>query len=509
VIYLAALILAFSVFILFKEKGNIRFFLFSLVLGLILSFFGFIAYLNKLEKSELYLYMLSKALYGKDILQNMDFVQAIDASLTITIMNFGVLLFVYSVLCFVISFTNPLKSSIRIYLLLGIPPIIQFVLYLPWVYESWYKFLFVGPLKGFINFTDLFFAEDILYNVTRFINYSYCALAIILLIYHYFRTPRLKYFRSYALLIFSALFSTICLFETVLGWAPKRLVSVTTLSSYVHILPVSLFLEGRALVLFPYIFFVSMILISFAMYKYNNTYLNLRNIKNSIIRSIDISSIGIRFFTHMIKNYAMATVIDAEALKRKMQSSEDCIQYVDRIISSNNELLERLNEIKSKFSSVSLRLELIDVRVPIESALEKVNIEGIELIFKHNEETPLVLMDLKHMTETIVNILNNAVHEMKGDTKNLTIDISQEKLWVFISISDTGRGIEPENLNKIFVPFYTTKSRKDNWGLGLSYCYRVIMAHKGKIFVESELGKGTTFKIILPLIKTVQVKSAK
>ena len=126
-IYLAALILAFCVFIIFKEKGSIRFFLFSLIFGFLLSFFEFIIYLNNLEKSELYIYMLSKALYGKDLFQNLGFVQVIDARFTITLMNFGVLLFIYSALCFVISFTNPLKSRIKIYLLLSISSIILIV----------------------------------------------------------------------------------------------------------------------------------------------------------------------------------------------------------------------------------------------------------------------------------------------------------------------------------------------------------------------------------------------
>ena len=58
---------------------------------------------------------------------------------------------------------------------------------------------------------------------------------------------------------------------------------------------------------------------------------------------------------------------------------------------------------------------------------------------------------------------------------------------------------EQENLDKIFIPFYSTGNRQENWGLGLSYCYRVIMAHQGRIFVDSNVGQGTTVKILLPL----------
>ena len=57
------------------------------------------------------------------------------------------------------------------------------------------------------------------------------------------------------------------------------------------------------------------------------------------------------------------------------------------------------------------------------------------------------------------------------------IDVVEDKEKGTLSISDNGRGIEKENLDKIFIPFFSTENRRENWGLGLSYCYRVIMAH--------------------------------
>jgi two-component system NtrC family sensor kinase len=68
-----------------------------------------------------------------------------------------------------------------------------------------------------------------------------------------------------------------------------------------------------------------------------------------------------------------------------------------------------------------------------------------------------------------------------------------------ISISDNGPGIEPENLKKIFDPFYTTKEVGKGTGLGLSICYGIISEHEGRIWAESLPGNGTTFYIELPL----------
>jgi signal transduction histidine kinase len=94
--------------------------------------------------------------------------------------------------------------------------------------------------------------------------------------------------------------------------------------------------------------------------------------------------------------------------------------------------------------------------------------------------------------------VRNALFEMREEPKILTIELCRSNRWGIIQISDNGRGIPEEDLEKIFVPFYTTKNTKESWGVGLSHCCRIVSAHRGKILVESEVGKGTTFKIMLP-----------
>ena len=81
----------------------------------------------------------------------------------------------------------------------------------------------------------------------------------------------------------------------------------------------------------------------------------------------------------------------------------------------------------------------------------------------------------------------------------ITISTRVVEGQVHVAIRDTGEGISEENLSRVFNPGYTTKGVKVGTGLGLSICYQIVEDHKGEIKVESELGKGTTFTVVLPM----------
>jgi len=111
-------------------------------------------------------------------------------------------------------------------------------------------------------------------------------------------------------------------------------------------------------------------------------------------------------------------------------------------------------------------------------------------------QLPVTPIDPTQIQQVLVNLIKNALQAMtKGGTLTLQTGEGAEGVWV--SVGDTGGGIPQEQINRIFEPFYTTK--KKGTGLGLMIVQRIVRAHGGRIELESQFGRGTTFRIWLPL----------
>lgn len=101
------------------------------------------------------------------------------------------------------------------------------------------------------------------------------------------------------------------------------------------------------------------------------------------------------------------------------------------------------------------------------------------------------------LNQVFMNLLVNAAHAIE-ERGTITIRTGTSDTEVWVEITDTGKGIPPENLKRIFDPFFTTKPVGKGTGLGLSLAYNIVQKHHGRIEVESHVGKGTTFRIVLP-----------
>ena len=123
----------------------------------------------------------------------------------------------------------------------------------------------------------------------------------------------------------------------------------------------------------------------------------------------------------------------------------------------------------------------------------------IDLTLEKTENLPPVYADKIHLQQVLLNIMMNAAQAMPEGGPLVIRTGLRPPDYVWLSVTDEGTGIEAENIEKIFDPFFTTKERGDGTGLGLSLTKKLVEANKGRIEVESVIGRGSTFRILLPL----------
>jgi signal transduction histidine kinase len=145
-----------------------------------------------------------------------------------------------------------------------------------------------------------------------------------------------------------------------------------------------------------------------------------------------------------------------------------------------------------------------DLNVTVEHSVALARQQGpavpIRINFHKNPNLPIVEHDSGQIHQVVLNLLLNAVQAMDG-AGAIRVEISLLKSDAVITVADTGRGIAPEHLPNIFRPFYTTKAK--GTGLGLSLSRRIANEHHGRIEVTSEVGKGSTFLLVLPIHQAI------
>jgi two-component system NtrC family sensor kinase len=126
--------------------------------------------------------------------------------------------------------------------------------------------------------------------------------------------------------------------------------------------------------------------------------------------------------------------------------------------------------------------------------------DGVTVNNIFNENIPPMMLDRNQIQQVFFNIINNAHQAMKYIERDriLTIKTSMDQYLVRVDIEDTGTGILPENFDRIFDPFFSTKNVGEGAGLGLSICYGIIKKHGGNIKVKSTVNKGSNFTVELP-----------
>lgn len=188
------------------------------------------------------------------------------------------------------------------------------------------------------------------------------------------------------------------------------------------------------------------------------------------------------------------TSVDAAEAAKKLE------QYLDVAKGEINRLDYIVTQFLGAIRPAPLQLKIASLNDVVTKTLDllrpEVENRGITVKTKLARQLTSTPIDATQMQQVLVNLVKNAAQAMTtGGT--LTLQTGENNDGVWISVADTGGGIPQEQLNRIFEPFYTTK--KKGSGLGLMIVQRIIRAHNGRIELESNVGKGTTFRVWLPL----------
>jgi len=204
-----------------------------------------------------------------------------------------------------------------------------------------------------------------------------------------------------------------------------------------------------------------------------------------VAHEINTPLTGISSYVQMLQK----KLTDAHYLQI-LQKIEAQTERVNRII--KNLLNFARNPADEYYHRVDLKESLEEIISLIDYRLKSLNIQ-LELALQ-----PVVIhAQRERLQQVFINIILNAMDAMPEGGK-LTIECQQKENLALVKITDTGTGIKPEHLPRIFDPFFTTKGLGKGTGLGLSISFAIVKEHEGQILVDSAVGRGTSFTIILP-----------
>lgn len=231
-------------------------------------------------------------------------------------------------------------------------------------------------------------------------------------------------------------------------------------------------------------------------------YHTLSESQQRLLESERLATLGevVADISHEIRNPLVSIGGFARSLLKSMPENCGDKKYVKIILQEAERLENILKNILDYSKIYKLHKKRIYISDPLQKSLNvfKQNLENKNINVSIEVEKPekKISVDPAQIMQVFINILRNSIDAMP-EGGELSIKLEVLKKYMIIEITDSGVGIDDEKLMNLFRPFYTTKT--DGIGLGLSICLKIIENHKGFIKVESKPGKGTSFKIGLPL----------
>lgn len=232
-------------------------------------------------------------------------------------------------------------------------------------------------------------------------------------------------------------------------------------------------------------------------------YKELQQAQETIVKQEKFATIG-QFasgISHEIKNQ-LVVIMAVDFIRKLYPDDKKIMQYTQYILEARNRIISLLDEIRDFSKSKEYEKTKVDLIPLLDKTVKFCRFDNdLKKMFLNFEqpqiEKAFALLNEDKIQQVLINLIRNAAHASEPKS-TIVVSLNEDgKNWI-ISVKDEGCGIPPEIRDKIWQPFFTTKST--GTGLGLDICRKIIENHNGEIFFESEVNKGTTFFIKLPKI---------
>ncbi len=488
----------------FKNKYSLLFIL--MVLGMSISMFTII---SEIYKSSNYLipsfYIYSGIEYRMFLFLNT--ILRFPLSSLLILRNLGIVIYFLAIMIFIISFDKTKKSSILTvkrtknavkYIFLILYPVIYFCFYHP--HTAYRIYLINQSLKNsgfqplwlsFITIIDLIMCLATLFyliNPIAFLIRNYKNNKIT-----FFAEQTISLALSLGLLnfIFFMLFFTGA-FKTSVDdvfrsafWRYKYVFIVPTY--YVTILPI--------------LSLSTLLVILYIIIKFNTGNLINGLKERAIKKNLNLLNSNLKDILHSNKNIMFNTkILTEEAIEA--YGTEKGLELLNKILTLSDSHMNAISKALENIRELKVRTLYNSFNDAIDAALKEVTIPNGITLTKNFPNNPVYCnMDMYHMTQVISNLLNNAIDAINSrvsDEPRIDLFIDTSRDFIYFSVKDNGCGIPKKTLKKIFSPYFSTKSKQNNWGIGLSYVFRVITSHYGQIRIRSKQEEFTIVEILLP-----------
>jgi len=232
----------------------------------------------------------------------------------------------------------------------------------------------------------------------------------------------------------------------------------------------------------------------------------LKESQEQLLRAEKLTSLGqlAASIAHEINNPLAGVLVYTQLLSKKVTrdafKKEEALGYLSKMESEVGRCSRIIRNLLDFARQTEPMLRLVDVNQVIEQVLAMVGhqaqLQNVEVVKEFSPSLPKVTADFDQLQQIFTNLTLNAIQAMPEGGR-LTLRSSAVDGEVRVDVQDTGCGIAKENMGKLFTPFFTTKVKGKGVGLGLAVVHGIIERHKGKIKVQSEVGKGTTFSVYL------------